>query len=214
MPKKKHKNITNTQNSSPLKNLPALPKLGAIKPVVNRDTIRPMGPRIYKLAKRPDMVGWGPGEPPPGFVTGTTSRSEWRYYWAFAKVFNDPVNPRQPPFSGGKDWQYQAAVDGRFVRDVGSSVVDFLVYQGTRTLGIRLQTERWHIMAGPQKIWKDFFLKTHSNEVDLFIDLFDQYSLADRTGEATIKQVKNALKGNQEPDPIRLGTALQVREPR
>jgi hypothetical protein len=214
VPKKKFKNITKSGNTSPLKNLPPLPKLGQIKPAVNRNTVRPLGPRLYKLAKNPDLVGGGPGEPPLGFVTGTTSRSEWRYYWALAKIFSDPLDPRRPPFTGGKEWQYQAAVDGRFTRDVGSSVIDFLIYQGVRKLGIRLQTERWHVMAGPQKFWKDFFLKTHSNEVDLIIDVFDQYSLADRTGEATIKQLKNALKGNQEPDPVRLGTALQVREPR
>ena len=214
MPKKKFKNITKAQNSSPLKNLPALPKLGSTKPVIYRPTVRPLGPRLYRLSKRPDIVGGGPGEPPPGFVTGTTSRSEWRYYWALAKIFVDPLDPRRPPFTGGKEWQYQAAVDGRFTRDVGSSVIDFLIYQGVRKLGLRLQTERWHVMAGPQKFWKDFFLKTHSNEVDLIIDVFDQYSLSDPTGEATIKQLKFALKGNQEPDPVRLGNALRVREPR
>lgn len=202
------------RNSTPLKSLPVLPKLGVMRPRIYKDTIRPKGPKIYKLIKRPDVIGVGPGLPPPGFVTPHTSKSEWRYYWALAKIFNDPVHPRQPPFNGGRLWSYQAAVDGRFVRDIGSSVVDFTVIQGLRVLGLRIQTERWHVMANSAKVWKDFFAKTHSNEVDLIIDLYDQYSLADISGEATILQVKNALKGNQEPDPLKAGTALRVREPR
>lgn len=202
------------KNSSPFKDLPALPKIGTHRPRIYKDTIRPLGPRMYRLGKKPDVYGRGPGIPPPGFVTAHTSASEWRYYWALARIFRDPPNPRKPPFSGGKNWTYQGAIDGRFTRDVGSSVVDFIVEQGTRVLGIRIQSERWHVMAGSTKIWKDFFAKTHQTGVDLMIDLYDQYSLSDKSGEATIKQVKNALKGNQEPDPIKAGTALRVREPR
>src|SRR5690606_25402309 len=45
--------------------------------------VMPRGPRLYKLD--PDHAKSGPGEPPPGFVTATTSATEWFVYWAVAK---------------------------------------------------------------------------------------------------------------------------------
>src|SRR6187455_711622 len=60
-----------------------------------RQGIRTYGPKELGLQAAPQLVG-GPGDPPPGFVGGTTSISEWYLYWAFEKV----LGPEGP------DWQY------------------------------------------------------------------------------------------------------------
>jgi len=93
----------------------------------------------------------------------------------------------------------------------GGSVVDFVVHQGTSTMGIRIQTERFHVFADAATQMKDLSTKIHVKALDKIIDIYDQWSIADRTGEATIKQVKRALQGIQEQDPLRFGTAQRKR---
>lgn len=203
------------KNSSPLKALKPLQQLGANPKVPRLDypTVAPVGPKLYKMQARPRMLGMGPGDPPPGFVTAHTSASEWRYYWALAKVLGTPANPRQGPYVGGADWSYQKAIEGGRT-EPGGSVVDFIVHQGMGTLGIRIQTERFHVFADAATQMRDFSQKVKVKALTDIIDVFDQWSIADRTGEATIKQVKRALQGIQEPDPIRFGTAQRKREVR
>lgn len=81
-------------------------------------------------------------------------------------------------------------------------------------MGLRIQTERYHVFADASKKASDFFLKTHTQALDLVIDLFDQYSIGDPSGRATVAQVSRALKGYQEPSPIAFGIGQQVRPPR
>lgn len=196
--------------------LPKIPKMGKRpRPLMpERHTFRPRGPMWAWRAMNWRMEGQGPGEPPPGFVTAHTSASEWRYYWAIAKVMGDPRDPRKGPYTGGRNWVYQAAADGVFTRSVASQVIDFVVdLNGTR-IGLRIQTERWHVMASSKVIERDKFLKTHTKGVDVMIDLFDQWSIGDPTGKAVIDQVIKALRLTPDPDPITNGTALRVRAPR
>jgi len=200
------------KNSSPLRGLKPLAQFGANPKVPRLDypTVAPRGPKLYKLAARPRILGVGPGEPPPGFVTAHTSASEWRYYWALSRVLGTPRNPRIGPFTGGVDWSYQKAIEGGRM-EPGGSVVDFVVHQGTSTMGIRIQTERFHVFADAATQMKDLSTKIHVKALDKIIDIYDQWSIADRTGEATIKQVKRALQGIQEQDPLRFGTAQRKR---
>jgi hypothetical protein len=164
------------------------------------------------LAKNRDLLNdWF--SPPPGFVTAHTSASEWRYYKALMLKLDPGRNPRQPPYGGGKSWTYQKAIEGGR-QTPGGQVTDFVVDQGFRTLGLRIQTERYHVFADATKQASDFFLKTHTQAIDLVIDLFDQYSIGDPSGKATVAQVARALKGYQEPSPITFGTGQQVRPPR
>ena len=93
----------------------------------------------------------------------------------------------------------------------GGSVVDFVVHQGVGTLGIRIQTERFHIFADVAEQMRDFAVKIHLQALDKVIDVFDQWSISDRTGEATVKQIRRAIQGIQEEDPIRFGTAQRKR---
>ena len=49
---------------------------------------------MYQPPKAKGFKG-GPGDPPPGFVVGQTSATEWVIYWAMSKVFGQPDDPRE-----------------------------------------------------------------------------------------------------------------------
>lgn len=196
-----------------LKNLPPLPKITKEpRPLkVDRHPIRPVGPKRFRLASKPQAIGTGPGEPPPGFLNQWNSKSEWRYYWALCKHLDSPKDCRRGPFVGGNNWSYQTNDPIFGGRVVGGQVLDFVVTQGRMTTGLRIQTERYHVMASATQQAKDLFQKVNIKSVDRVIDLFDQYSIGDPTGQATIVQVARALKGIADPDPLRLGTAQRIR---
>jgi hypothetical protein len=178
--------------------------------------IAPRGPRHLRLGQHPLRIGVGPGEPPPGFVAPTThnSREEWAPYWAIAMHLDDPHDPRTPPFTGSRigNWNYQtvegAGMGGRIP---GGSVTDFQVKTPTGWIGIRLDTERWHIFAGPNQQLKDLFIKTHTRSVQKTITIFSQDYVEDETGEAIMKIIALALRGIEYPNPIRFGTARRTR---
>lgn len=180
----------------------------------DRHTIRPRGPMWAWRVTRVDSVGYGPGDPPPGFVTAHTSASEWRYYWALMRVLDPTRDPRKGPFTGGEHWIYQAAVDGVFTRSVASQVIDFVVELNGTRIGLRIQTERWHVMASSMVQERDKFLKINTKGVDVMIDLFDQWSIGDPSGKAVIDQVVKALRLVPDPDPLMAGTAIRRRAPR
>jgi hypothetical protein len=195
-------------SASPLPGLPQIGKLKQLKPL-RRPALRLTGPRHLGLQADPEEKG-GPGEPPEGFVTAHTSRTEWWVYWGLAKVLKDPRDPRQPPYVGGTQWVYQKAVDGG--RVVGGQVVDF-IYLGPKgkTIGIRVQTERYHIMTDAATQMADFFLKSSQRAVTQIVDIFDQHFLADPSGKAVCVVVANALKGIQTYSPIFSGTSQRIR---
>ena len=178
-----------------------------------KHAIRPTGPRTYKLFRKPASSFVGPGDPPAEFLDPVHhgSAQEWMYYWALSRIFRDPENPRLPPYEGGKDWQYQVSTDGTFIRSPLSSVLDFLVVFGDEKVGLRIQTERWHVFADAVQNSEDYYLKFHSQAVDRIMDLHPQYVIADEGGQAVIKQVVRALNNIQEPDPGRLGLSQRVR---
>lgn len=197
-----------------LPGLPNLGKLSALKPL-RKPPLRRYGPKALRLSATPAGLG-GPGEPPEGFVTAHTSRTEWWVYWAMARVLRDPPNPRKPPFVGGAQWTYQKAVDGG--RVVGGQVVDFVYLgeassgrRGSGTIGIRVQTEHYHIMTDAATQMQDFLLKANQQAVDLIIDVFDSDFIGDKTGKAVCVVIANALKGIQRPSPITSGTAQRIR---
>ena len=167
------------------------------------------GPKELRLWVEPERVV-GPGEPPPGFVIGTTSASEWPPYWALAKIFNDPIDPRKPPFHGGQNWGYQIGLEGgRSQR--GGSVADYIVWLASETVVIRLATERFHIAtSASKKLWD----RTQAMSLERFArveDLFEQDIIADRTGEATIRRLVELLGGRQRINPGSAGTFRRVR---
>lgn len=199
--------------TAPLRRVPRVPVLAKEpRPIkVPKPVIAPRGPAIYKLGAAPQEVSGGPGEPPTGFVTAQTSAEEWVYYWAIAKVLGDPKNPRQAPYTGGRDWDYQSDDPIFGGRIAGGAVLDYVVRLAGETVGIRLQTERWHVMAGATQQAKDFYSFIHLRSTTRVMDVFTQYGIADASGRAACEQIARALRGDREADPLRLGTARQVR---
>lgn len=168
------------------------------------------GPKGLGLWITPERVV-GPGEPPPGFVSGTTSRSEWVAYWAMAKIFEDPPDPSVPPYEGGMNWKYQVPFEGGRSKR-GGSVMDFLVTLPAEMIGIRLSTERYHEAVDPRKKAFDraqaMSLEKRNVRVE---DLYEQDIIADTTGNAAIRRIIELLGGWDRVSPSRAGTFRRVR---
>lgn len=162
------------------------------------------------LLNKPKDLVIGPGDPPPGFVTATTSLSEWVWYWASSKVYNDPKDPRQPPYWGGEKWGYQIAqAGGRSV--LFGAVVDFVYYLPGRTVGLRVQTARFHEEAGPEKRLTDAVQRMNLSRWMTVLDVYEQDFLADRTGQAACALLVKTLGGRKNFRPSAIGTYRQVR---
>src|SRR5690606_21060611 len=83
----------------------------------------PQGPRLYKTPRDKGYIS-DFMTPPPGFVGGQNSVTEWPPYLALSKIFGLPVDPRSGPFIGEPNvWGYQ--VGGS---QLGQSKIDFVVY--------------------------------------------------------------------------------------
>ena len=157
----------------------------------------------------------GPGEAPPGFILPTTSQTEWVGYWALATVFDNPRDPRVGPFEGGfPDWAYQQyALGGRSV--TGGAVVDFVVQYTPRgrPVGIRLQTEYFHLFA-PEERQNYDLMQTAALAAEMeIVDVFDYDLLRDKDGSGAVIAMKRAVGLLQRPDPLSAGTAERVGRP-
>lgn len=177
-------------------------KLPALR---NLPVIHGLGPEVLGLRHPVARIGDGPGDPPPGFVGATTSKSEWLIYWAMARIFNDPPDPRRPPFFGGRDWGYQLAT-GEYVRQRGSSVIDFVFYANTMRIAIRIQTQRFHDAAGALKQGYDRIqvavLESQGWRVQ---DLYEDDFIRDESGQAAVIVTKEALGLIQRPSTVTTG---------
>ena len=167
------------------------------------------GPKELRLWVEPER-NVGPGEPPPGFVTGTTSASEWVPYWAISKVFSDPPDPRKPPFEGGQLWDYQVSLDGGR-RQRGGSVADFTVWLPSQPIIIRLVTERFHIATNALKKAQDRRQAMNLEKYARVVDLYEQDIIADQSGEAAVRRIVELLGGRQRINPATAGTFRRVR---
>lgn len=170
---------------------------------------RPLGLRFLRLGTKPLQTGIGPGEPPEGFVGVWTSRTEWYVYWALCRLTEPSKDPRKPPFVGGTRFVYQKKEKGG--RRPGGSVTDFVVNTPTGFIGIRVETERWHIWTTADKIMSDTYIRQHIGSTEKTIRVYDQDFMGDPTGQAVIRICSLALKMIEMPSPIAFGTAQRVR---
>jgi len=192
------------------------PVLGNLKtklPQLRRPPAIPTGPRMYKpipLDQQP--ITQGPGQPPPGFLVPSNSITEWMCYWGLARIFQNPVDPRQGPFYGGwPDWAYQTAVDGGR-QGPGGSVVDFVIYnpgKSSNTIALRIVTEYWHLYAPNAKQASDEMQREALESEYTVIDLYDFDFINDLTGQATILTLKNVLGFTERPNPLYVGTTIR-----
>lgn len=171
---------------------------------------------MYRQAPGSDRKS-GPGEPPPGFLTFTNSRSEWWIYWAISKVLKFPQDPRQGPFIGYPGlWSYQVPFEGgRAIR--GGQVIDFIIESpatNTGTLAIRIQTERYHVFADERKKAKEDILQARVARHTRIVDILEQDFMMgpnSESGQAAILEVKRAIYGGRSSDPSKSGGARRIR---
>ena len=150
---------------------------------------------------------FGPGEPPPNFVSPTTSPAAWVWYWASAKVYEDPEDPRLPPFRGGADWEFLAG--GR--RNRLGAAADFIYYNPGETIGIRVQTDRFHESAGPVQQAFDKAQLMQLSKWMTMRNVYEQAFIGDRTGEAACRMLVRTLGGRKNIQPSRAGTYRRAR---
>jgi hypothetical protein len=163
-----------------------------------RQGVRSFGPEELGLSTTPRLIG-GPGEPPAGWVGGTTSVSEWYLYWAFEKI----LGPE------GADWQYQSSwLGGRQMR--GGAVVDYVVRQKSgRRVGVRLQTYRFHFNVDAAEQASDVEQALALSELDfIVIDVFEDQVINDPTGQAAIMAVLEIINERQRPNPLSTGSVI------
>jgi len=96
---------------------------------------------------------------------------------------------------------------------VGGSVVDFLVYSGSRSnmdIAFRVVTEHWHLYAGIDQQAHDALQRERLSMYMRVVDLYDYNFAFDPTNQAAIILIKRALNGEVEPNPANDGTTMRV----
>ena len=170
----------------------------------------PTGPSY--LPKVTEFVS-GPGEPPDGFLTGQNSATEWIAYWALFKIYGTTSDdPRQGPWYGlFPHFEYQSSELGSWTRALGSAVLDFVVFEGATLIGIRIQTERFHLFAASRIQANDSLQRAaiESNGVNI-IDVYDDQLLPAGDGQKAIIAMKQAVGLLEKTSPLFGGTALRA----
>lgn len=177
-------------------NLPNLTGTPAVGDAPRRT--RSYGPAVLGLQRLPPQES-GPGDPPPDFIGGTNSLSEWMFYWACLKV----LGPE------GDRWDYQSSqLGGR--QQQGGAVVDFVIKQNVgRRVGVRIQTYRFHFNVDAFKQAGDVAqLLALSSPDFIVIDVFEDQFIHDPTGQSAINLVVEVINERQRMNP--LGTGLVV----
>lgn len=176
------------------------PKAVARPPKIPRKAQFPEPPAIFRgVAAEPKFVG-GPeafvAAHPELFGGATVSAAEGFVYWALLQLLG------KPEVAG---WTYQGKLaGGRHLP--GGQMPDFEVWSQTPALIMRVQGERFHLQAGPRKIALDEEDARAMQQMGFrVIDLFPTQYVNDRTGQAVILIVRDALKGIQRPNPASSG---------
>ena len=163
------------------------------------------GPRFLGLEREAIHTG-GPGQPPPGFLGPTVSAHEWPWFWASRKVFDPQLDPRQPPFSGGRGWDYQNPYH-QF--GILQDVLDFLYYLPGELVGVRIQTPFFH--RGPEKDAYDAAQARALSRMVKVVDVFSQDFVQDETGRAAVRLLVEALGGRTRLNVMQAGTFYPAR---
>lgn len=178
-------------------------------PKLQGNAIRPTGPKAINIKET--IVG-GYGDPPPGFVGGQNSITEWIVYWGIARILGKPQRDdiRKPPFFGGPpDWTYQVKFATRYTASQRTAV-DFVVNYGRTTIGIRIQTEHFHLFTSSRQQAYDLIQRSNLVKYGMVVmDLYDYELLGDPSGAKAIISIKRILGMIELPNPLAAGTAIR-----
>ena len=161
--------------------------------------------RITLRSRGPDVLGGGAVEQGSlqAFLaawhsSGTTSDSEGILYWALEKL----LGPE------GVNWVYQESrLGGRHL--LGGAVVDFIIYLANLSVGVRVQTYRFHFNVDPAKQAGDVAqMLALSDPSTVILDVYEQQYINDSTGQAAIQLMLEVMNQQWRPNP--LGTGMVV----
>jgi hypothetical protein len=170
-------------------------------PLTPRRNLVSYGPEVLGLARGPEQQREGPGEPPEGFVGGTTSRTEWYVWWALEKLCK-PL---------GIEFTYQSSFSGgRHIP--GGSVVDFVIFMPLYEILLRVQTYRFHFVLGSDKQQYDVEQKIElsDNIGTVVVDIYEQDFIDDETGRKVLAVVRDALNLHERPNPLATGFVFDL----
>jgi hypothetical protein len=78
-------------------------------------------------------------------------------------------------------------------------------------VGIRLQTDRFHLTAGPEKqAYDEAQLRNLSRQM-VILDIFEQDFIGDKSGESVVRVIADTLGGRGRVNPLRSGTYRKTR---
>lgn len=189
-------------------------------PTLPKSPTLPRGPKWMQRLRTNKVDLAGPGEPPPGFASATTSKLEWIVYWSLFKILiptEDPRNPRGSSFYGYDGvFRYQKAFEGG--RDPGGSLIDFVVEYGPKIktqTAIRIQSVYRHQDAPIRQQATDRVRKIRIAAEVVVVDLWDYDLLLDNgtagDGQKAIISTKAAVGMIELPSRASTGGARDVR---
>lgn len=184
---------------------PPPPKAAGRPPLHDRPTLFPQGPKVLGLGIKRQRKG--PGPKPTDFEG---SQPEYVWYFASAKLHDDPKDPRVGPFTGARDgsWLFQIPEGGEHVRQVGSSISDFVYLQPQGMVIVRIQGFYWHTGADPATQARDAYLAAHaSNEGTRVESVEDSEFMSDPSGATAVKLLAEILGGRSFIGAIHGGVA-------
>lgn len=207
-----------------MRKLPTLP--GIEKAKIPKNEIRPMrpappfasipeGPELYQ--QRKNNVSDFPGEPPDTFLDPTIhgSRSEWPIYSACWRYFDDQPEDGylRPPFLGSPTgiWKYQSwQLGGRTT--TGGAVADFEILSGRHgeSLIIRIQSDRFHLTAGPRIVGVDDLQRERLSGDHRVIDAYESDFLHLK-GSNLVRYLADLIAGRQIINPVASGSYFRPR---
>jgi len=176
--------------------------------------VAPRGPELLHLGQKRTTGSGGPGLKPVDFPG---SGAEWPWYWASAKYFKDPPDPRVGPFTGGikGEWAFSdpIAPGVTAARDPGTGTPDFVYVQpGGRRIIVRIEGFYWHIGQGAMVQARDLYLINHTGASgDRVERVNDGDYMGDDSGSTAIRLLADILAGRPRTGALSGGTAKPPR---
>lgn len=188
---------------------PPPPKAEGRPPLHDRPTLFPRGPKVLGLGVK--RIQKGPGPKPADF---DGSQPEWVWYWASKRKLSPHEDPRVGPYTGARDgsWLFQVPEGGEHVRQVGSSISDFVYLEPRGMTIVRIEGFYWHTNADPATQARDAYLTAHaSNEGTRVERVEDSEFMFDPTGEAAVRLLAEILGGRSFVGAVHGGIAQPPR---
>lgn len=179
------------------------------------------GPTLYHLTQPPRVIT-GLLPPPRGFVTATTSASEWivfAWLWYVSQGRFDAPNGgiwNERNWSGPPDraFSYQKILLGGRKR-LGGAVADFLIRRASSEFVVRLDTYQFHIATDVENQARDFEqeLRLFERGRSTVVILYEQYVLIEpeEINGSAHRCVRDAYNGIEWLSPLSSGQVVQTR---